>query len=78
MDHGLSTMLGIGLALICAGAFAFTRRVQSEGGVYARRIVGTMLTAFGGILIMFSIGLTLAGVGAGAGADGGASAEEAR
>ncbi len=55
-------MLGVGAALIGAGGFVYTRRAAGEGAVYLRRIAGTMLTAFGGVLILFAVGLTLAGV----------------
>ncbi len=62
MNHGRTTMLGVGAALIGAGGFVYTRRAAGEGAVYLRRIAGTMLTAFGGVLILFAVGLTLAGV----------------
>lgn len=55
-------MLGVGAALIGAGGFVYTRRAADEGAVYLRRIAGTMLTAFGGVLILFAVGLTMAGV----------------
>ena len=62
MNHGRLTMLGVGAALIGAGAVAYTRPAPDEGAVYLRRIAGTMLTAFGAVLILFAVGLTLAGV----------------
>lgn len=62
MNHGRLIMLGVGVALIGAGAFTYTRRAADEGAVYLRRIAGTMLTAFGAVLILFAVGLTLAGV----------------
>ena len=62
MNHGRLTMLGVGAVLLGAGAFVYSRPAPSEGAVYLRRIAGTMLTAFGGVLILFAVGLTLAGV----------------
>ena len=62
MNHGRLTMLGVGAGLIGTGAFVYTRRAPDEGAVYLRRIAGTMLTAFGCVLILFAVGLTLAGV----------------
>ena len=51
-------MLGVGAALLGAGAFVWSRPTPHQGAVYLRRIAGTMLTAFG-------VGLTLAGVDGG-------------
>ena len=62
MNHGRLTMLGVGTALLGAGAFVYTRPAPNEGAVYLRRIAGTMLTAFGAVLVLFAIGLTLAGI----------------
>lgn len=61
MSQAFTTMLGVGIALILAGAFVFTRRAANEGAVYARRIAGTMLSVFGAVLILFAVMLTMAG-----------------
>lgn len=58
-------MLGVGAALLGAGAFVWSRPAPHQGAVYLRRIAGTMLTAFGCVLMLFAIGLTLAGVDGG-------------
>ena len=62
MNHGRLVMLGVGVGLIGAGAVVFTRHTPDEGAVYLRRIAGTMLTVFGVVLMLFAVGLTLAGV----------------
>jgi hypothetical protein len=60
MAQSQATMLGFGLALIGGGAFVFTRRAPSESAVYARRIVGMMLTGLGLALSVFGLGMALA------------------
>lgn len=62
MNQGRVTMMGVGAALIGAGGVVYTRRAPSESAVYLRRIAGTMLSVFGVVLILFAVGLTLAGV----------------
>ena len=51
-------MLGLGLLAFVSGAILLARRGGSEGAVYARRIVGTMLGALGLVLMIFAIGLS--------------------
>lgn len=48
-------IMGIVAAVAAAGAIAvWTQAPQSEGAVYARRIVGTMLGALAVVLAMFA------------------------
>ncbi|MDE2437404.1 MAG: hypothetical protein KGM49_14200 [Sphingomonadales bacterium] len=62
MTHSTGPMLGFGLIGLCAGLFIVTRRGGSEQAVYARRIVGMMLTGGGLALTLFSLSL-MHGVG---------------
>ncbi len=50
-------MLAVGLVAFVIGAVLLLRRGGSEGSVYVRRFVGTMLGALGLVLVIFAIGL---------------------
>jgi hypothetical protein len=50
-------ILGIGLVLLAAGLVTVTRRGGSEQAIYARRIVGMMLTAGGLALTVNALAL---------------------
>ncbi len=53
MRTGLASMLGLGLALASGGVFVFSRPAGDASAIYRRRIAGTMLCAFGTILMLF-------------------------
>lgn len=53
--HGLT--FAIGLVLLAAGLVTVTRRGGSEQAIYARRIVGMMLTAGGLALTVNALAL---------------------
>ena len=59
MTRGSALALGFGIVLMGAGAFVLTRRGGSERAVYARRIVGMMLTAGGLALSINALALGL-------------------
>ncbi len=54
MTRAPMIMYTVAGAAAAGGVFAFTRRAASEGAVYARRIVGTMLVALALILTVFA------------------------
>lgn len=60
LDRGQLIMIAAGVLLAGAGLFVFSRPVASEGGVYARRIAGTMLTMLGTALVLFSLAYAVA------------------
>lgn len=59
MTRGSALALGFGAVLLAAGAVVLTRRGGSERAVYARRIVGMMLTAGGLALCVNALALGL-------------------
>ena len=59
MTRGSALALGFGIVLMGAGAFVLARRGGSERAVYARRIVGMMLTAGGLALTINALALGL-------------------
>ncbi len=58
MTLGNLIMFGLGILAFGIGTMLLLRRGGSEAGVYVRRIVGTMLGAFGIVLVIFAIGLS--------------------
>lgn len=59
MTRGSALALGFGLVLLAAGALVLSRRGGSDQAVYARRIVGMMLTAGGLALTINALALGL-------------------